>query len=168
MAAPPGQLPGQMPLQQAPGQPVQQQFYAQQPQLAGSAAPVVVATQYVQYQPPNYNYTPHDFWILSLITIIFCGLFSPLSLVFSIPAIFFSSKSRSALSGGSVKDARWYGVISAYLNIAAILFALLLAIVLTGLVIGVSLEQYTVNRCLDKARGRYGFVTPGPGRYSCY
>jgi hypothetical protein len=43
-------------------------------------------------QPPNYEYTPNDFMVLSLVTVILCGIFSPLSLVLSLPALFFSQQ----------------------------------------------------------------------------
>ena len=46
----------------------------------------------VATQPANYEYTPNDFMVLSLITIIVCGIFSPLSLVLSLPALFFSQQ----------------------------------------------------------------------------
>ena len=41
---------------------------------------------------PNYEYTPSDFMALSIITIILCGIFSPLSLLLSLPALFFSQQ----------------------------------------------------------------------------
>ena len=46
----------------------------------------------VATQPPNYEYTPNDFMVLSLFTVILCGIFSPLSLVLSLPALFFSQQ----------------------------------------------------------------------------
>ena len=46
----------------------------------------------VATQPPNYEYTPNDFMVLSLVTVIICGIFSPLSLVLSLPALFFSQQ----------------------------------------------------------------------------
>ena len=47
----------------------------------------VVATQ-----PPKYEYAPNDFMVLSLVTVILCGIFSPLSLVLSLPALHFSQQ----------------------------------------------------------------------------
>ena len=47
----------------------------------------VVATQ-----APKYEYMPNDFMILSLVTVILCGIFSPLSLVLSLPALYFSQQ----------------------------------------------------------------------------
>ena len=41
-------------------------------------------------KPPNYEYTPSDFMAFSIITIILCGIFSPLTLLLSLPALFFS------------------------------------------------------------------------------
>ena len=46
----------------------------------------------VQYQTPKYEYTPSSFRTFSLLTVVVCGIFSPLSLVFSIPALLFSNK----------------------------------------------------------------------------
>ena len=46
----------------------------------------------VATQPPNYEYTPNDFMILSLVTVIVCGIFSPLTLLLSLPALFFSQQ----------------------------------------------------------------------------
>ena len=46
----------------------------------------------VATQPPNYEYTPNDFMVLSLVTVILCGIFSPLSLVLSMPALFYSQQ----------------------------------------------------------------------------
>lgn len=48
--------------------------------------------QVVQYHPPKYEYVPQDFWTLTILTIIFCGFFSPLSLMFSVPALLFARK----------------------------------------------------------------------------
>ena len=46
----------------------------------------------VTNQPPKYEYTPNDFMVLSVITVILCGIFSPLSLLLSLPALFFSQQ----------------------------------------------------------------------------
>ena len=46
----------------------------------------------VATQPPNYEYTPNDFMVLSLVTVIVCGIFSPLTLLLSLPALFFSQQ----------------------------------------------------------------------------
>ena len=43
-------------------------------------------------KPPDYEYTSSDFMALSIITIILCGIFSPLSLLLSLPALFFSQQ----------------------------------------------------------------------------
>ena len=43
-------------------------------------------------EPPKYEYTPNNFMVLSLITVILCGIFSPLSLLLSLPALFFSQQ----------------------------------------------------------------------------
>ena len=43
-------------------------------------------------QTPKYEYTPDDFMNLSLITAILCGIFSPLTLIMTIPAILLSAK----------------------------------------------------------------------------
>ena len=48
--------------------------------------------QPVVADPPNYEYIPHDFIVLSLLTAILCGIFSPLSLVLTIPAVILSHK----------------------------------------------------------------------------
>ena len=47
----------------------------------------VVATQAAKYE-----YMPNDFMVLSLITVILCGIFSPLSLVLSLPALYYSQQ----------------------------------------------------------------------------
>ena len=43
-------------------------------------------------QPPKYEYTPNDFMVLSAITVILCGILSPLTLMLSLPALFFSQQ----------------------------------------------------------------------------
>ncbi len=60
----------------------------------------------MQQQPPKYEYTPQDFRTLSWLTIIFCGLFSPISLVFSIPALLFSRKVWSYSHQKEIKQLR--------------------------------------------------------------
>ena len=47
----------------------------------------VVATQAAKYE-----YMPNDFMVLSLVTVILCGIFSPLSLVLSLPALYYSQQ----------------------------------------------------------------------------
>ena len=47
----------------------------------------VVATQAAKYE-----YVPNDFMVLSLVTVILCGIFSPLSLVLSLPALYYSQQ----------------------------------------------------------------------------
>ena len=46
----------------------------------------------VATQPPNYEYTPNDFMVLSLITVIVCGVLSPLTLLLSLPALFIAQQ----------------------------------------------------------------------------
>ena len=41
---------------------------------------------------PKYDYTPSDFFVLSLFTAILCGIFSPLTLAFTIPAVLLSQR----------------------------------------------------------------------------
>ena len=41
---------------------------------------------------PKFNYKPNDYFILSMVTAVICGIFSPISLVCSLPALLFSSK----------------------------------------------------------------------------
>jgi len=49
-------------------------------------------TQIPQHRQPNYQYIPNDYMTYTLITAILCGFFSPLTLMFTIPAYFFSRK----------------------------------------------------------------------------
>ena len=51
-------------------------------------------------QPPKYVYTPNDFLTLSVITAILCGIFSPLTLFMSIPAVIISLKVSYLFGGG--------------------------------------------------------------------
>ena len=109
--------------------------------------------------------------ILSLLTMVVCGLFSPLTLAFSIPAYCFSRQVISCGCGfddiqacvhvhsqqskknskiGAKALARKQGVIAAYLNIIAVVFALVVAVVCTGLVIGLYGPEYTLQQCINK------------------
>ena len=63
-------------------------YHLYEPQMAGETGVTMVS----DYQPPKYEYTPNDFVVLSLVTVILCGIFSPLSLVLSLPALFFSQQ----------------------------------------------------------------------------
>ena len=40
----------------------------------------------------NFYYTPNDYLVLSLLTVIVCGLLSPLTLILSIPALLLSKE----------------------------------------------------------------------------
>ncbi len=91
-----------------------------------------------------------------MLTVIVCGLFSPASLIFSIPctstALLLEGKgdnttynysfkltsfqSKNSHKLGSIKDARSQGIAAAYLNTAAIVFALVVFCIVTGLVVG--------------------------------
>ena len=46
----------------------------------------------LQQQPSNFNYTPSDFRLLSVLTVAVCGVLSPLTLTLSIPALLYSKK----------------------------------------------------------------------------
>ena len=50
--------------------------------------------QVPQQREPKYKYTPNDYLTCTIITTILCGLFSPLSIMFTIPAIIFARKVR--------------------------------------------------------------------------
>ena len=49
-------------------------------------------------QPPEYDYTPNDYLTLSLFAAILCGIFSPITLTMSIPAVIFSLKVNITMS----------------------------------------------------------------------
>ena len=56
-------------------------------------------------EPPKYEYTPNDFMYLSVVTAVLCGIFSPLTLAISIPAVFFSHQvSKYNVIHGSVHN----------------------------------------------------------------
>lgn len=53
----------------------------------------------VRVQPErDYNYVPQDFRSLTLLTMLFCGVFSPLTFMFTIPALIYATKVRMAVS----------------------------------------------------------------------
>ena len=45
---------------------------------------------YVPQAAPQYEYTPNDYFMFSILTVAICGVISPLSLMFTIPALMFS------------------------------------------------------------------------------
>ena len=50
--------------------------------------------QFPQQRAPKYKYTPNDYLTCTIITATLCGLFSPLSIMFTIPAFIFARKVR--------------------------------------------------------------------------
>ena len=114
----------------------------------------------VATQAPKYEYMPNDFMVFSLVTVILCGIFSPLSLVLSLPALYYSQQvsivrgyiyklnyyddvsypytlqSKRNTLNGAINEAKKQGMIAAYLNIAAIVAALVVACLVMGLVLG--------------------------------
>ena len=48
----------------------------------------------VPQRQPKYQYTPSDYLTCTVITALVCGLFSPLTLMFTIPAFVFAQKVR--------------------------------------------------------------------------
>ena len=64
-------------------------------------------------EPPKYEYKPNDFMYLSLVTAILCGIFSPLTLAISIPAVFFSHQVSMLHICGSVHNDRDHNIIQA-------------------------------------------------------
>jgi len=126
--------------------------------------PVPGATYYPQAVPnviyvpqqrqPKYQYIPNDFMTFTLITAIFCGFFSPLTLMFTIPAYIFSRKSQLSAKMGDIRLARDQGMVSAYLNVTAVIFALVIAAVAIGVAIGVYGPTYFLQQCIELARSR--------------
>jgi magnesium-transporting ATPase (P-type) len=87
-------------------------------------------------QPPDYNYKPSSFLKMSILMTVLCGIFSPLMVFFTIPAIILGLKSQDAQKMGNMKVARNYGLWASYLNLSAMIVGFVVAILVTGLVIG--------------------------------
>ncbi|XP_064383240.1 uncharacterized protein LOC135331886 [Halichondria panicea] len=86
---------------------------------------------------PDFNYKPNNYLALTVTLAIICGVFSVGSLFCTVPAIILSVKSKGATAAGKIKEGRRLGVCAVYLVIGAIVFALMIAIVLTGAMIPV-------------------------------
>lgn len=61
-------------------------------------------------------------------------------------------QSQASARSGAIKVARSQGIAAAYLNVATILFALILAIVVTGLVVGLYGPTYAIQNCIDRGK----------------
>ena len=51
---------------------------------------------------------------------------------------------------GNIKQARWQGLIAAYLNVTAVIFALVFAAVAMGAVLGIYGPTYYLDQCRDR------------------
>jgi hypothetical protein len=94
-------------------------------------------------QPPDYNYKPSSFLKMSILMTVLCGIFSPLMVFFTIPAIILGLKSQDAQKMGNMKVARNYGLWASYLNLSAVIVGFVVALLATGLVIGLYFPSYS-------------------------
>lgn len=172
-----------VPPQEAVGQPV----FVQPDVAAVSSVPVEPGTAYcypqaqipgalllqqpvsvniMKQQPPKepsvYEYKPSSYLSLSIFTLIACGVFSPLTLTLSIPALLLSIKSLQNTKRDSIQKAWLQGVVAAHLNVAAITAALMLACLATGMIIRFQAETFAINTCLNTVRQRLGGEIPTP------
>ncbi len=63
-----------------------------------------------------------------------------------------SFQSKNSHKLGSIKDARSQGIAAAYLNTAAIVFALVVFCIVTGLVVGLYGPTYALNNCIKNGK----------------
>ncbi|XP_064383153.1 uncharacterized protein LOC135331817 isoform X2 [Halichondria panicea] len=131
-----GQAPQYQPLQlhgQAPQYHGNQVSYSAQ---QGGVVQIAMSPGRI-YQPADFNYKPNNYLALTVTLAIICGIFSVGSLFCTVPAIILSVKSKGATAAGKIKEGRRLGVCAVYLVIGAIVFALMIAIILTGAMIPV-------------------------------
>ncbi|XP_064383020.1 DNA translocase FtsK-like [Halichondria panicea] len=97
----------------------------------GGVAQLIMSSD--RMNPPNFNYKPNDYFILTIVVAVVFGIFFIGSLFCSIPAVVLSVKSKAATTAGNIKTGRRLGVFAVYLVVSAILFALIADIVLVGI-----------------------------------
>ncbi len=114
--------------------------------------------------PPNFNYEPNDYFVLTIVVAIICGIFSIGSLFCTIPAVMLSVKvswkgsvchylirnlqSKRLTAEGKIKEGRTLGVRAVYLVVGAIVFALIAAIILTGVMIPALLRNTPCSKII--------------------
>jgi len=59
---------------------------------------------------------------------------------------------------GHTKNARNQGLVAAYLNVAAVAIAFLVALLATGLAIGFYAPIYYLDQCRDKVESKFSFI----------
>ncbi|XP_064383379.1 uncharacterized protein LOC135332000 [Halichondria panicea] len=142
--------------QQPPQQPTQQPlpsgqvFYsAQQPQVVPGTVyqmPYQIPQMYQQVEaamgkPPYPG--PSDYFILSLVTMIMCGLLNITSLTIGIPGLVFASLSNhNRTANKNYHNAKRYSNYALGLVLANIIYTLLLGVILTGVAVGIGSRCY--------------------------
>ncbi|XP_064383371.1 uncharacterized protein LOC135331989 [Halichondria panicea] len=138
------QQPPQKPTQQPP--PIGQVYYpAQQSQVVPGTVyqtPYQIPQMHQQVEaavgkPPYPG--PNDFLILSLVTMIMCGLLNITSLMIGIPGLVFAGLSNhNRTANQNYHNAKRYSNYALGLVIANIIYTLVLGIILTGVAVGLS------------------------------
>ena len=59
---------------------------------------------------------------------------------------------------GHVNNARNQGLVAAYLNVAAVAIAFLVALLATGLAIGLYSPVYYLQKCRDEVESKFSFI----------
>ncbi|XP_064383260.1 uncharacterized protein LOC135331895 isoform X2 [Halichondria panicea] len=154
------QQPPQQPTQQPP--PTGQVYYpAQQPQVVPSTVyqmPYQIPRMYQQVEaavgkPPYPG--PSDYLILSLVTMIVCGVLNITSLMIGIPGLVFAGLSNHHRTvHKNYHNANKYSNYALGLVLANIIYTLLWGVILIGVLVGIS------------GFGLYGFMCPSVG--DCY
>lgn len=75
-------------------------------------------------------------------------------------------QSRESAKLGNTKTARNQGLIAAYLNVAAIIVAFVVALLVTGLTIGLYAPTYYLNQCREE-HGRFFFYGDSDSMIYC-